>query len=257
MYSDETAIKAFRLSDELYHVGGKKGPCYLLDYGEGIALIDTSCPDNMDLLTDNIKSIGYNICEVKHIIHSHGHFDHYGCTNEIVELSGATTYGGEGDLDYFKGADPYNKWGDKIAFTPDILLKDGDTIKLGNYDIRFVSTPGHSEGVMSMFLTLYVDGVPYLGGMFGGAGYAALHDGFYPDPEMTKRARRQYVDGINKIIGEPVKIHIGNHLGNNGSLEKMNYKGEGNPFLLDQTYVPFLEEKRRYALELIQRESEP
>ncbi len=98
--------------------------------------------------------------------------------------------------------------------------------------------------------------MPYLGGMFGGAGYAALEGKVYSDPEKTKKARRQYVEGIDKIINKPVKIHIGNHLGNNGSLEKMNYKGEGNPFLLDQTYVPFLTERRRYAQELIDKESE-
>ncbi len=148
MYIKDTPIKPFKLSDELYHVGGKKGPCYLLDCKEMLVLIDTSCPDNTDYLIENIASLGYNVKDVKHIIHSHAHYDHCGCTNELVAITGATTYGGEADLDYFKGADPYNKWGDKIAFTPDVLIKDGDVLSFGSYDIRFVSTPGQSDGVI-------------------------------------------------------------------------------------------------------------
>ena len=256
MYKNDSPIKPFRLSDELYHVGGMKGPCYLLDCGDCLTLIDTSCPDNTDYLIDNISSLGYDIKKVKHLIHTHAHYDHYGCTNELFAITGATTYGGEKDLDYFKGADPYNKWGEKIAFTPDVLLGDGDVLSFGNRDIRFVHTPGHSEGVMSLFFTLQVDGVPYLGGMFGGAGYAALEGKVYSDFEMTKIASRQYVAGIDKIINEPVKIHIGNHLGNNNSLEKLEYKGDGNPFLIFETYRPFLTERRRYAMELIDKESE-
>ena len=256
MYEFDSPIPPIKLSDELFHVGGTTGPCYLLDCGDMLALIDTSCPDNTDYLIENITSLGYDVKNVKHIIHSHGHYDHYGCTNDLVRLTGAITYGGEFDLDYFKGADPYNKWGSKIAFTPDVLIKDGDVLHFGKYDIRFVNTPGHTDGVLSMFLTLHVDGTPYLGGMFGGAGVAPLRDGFYSEPEKTKRARRQFIEGINRIINEPVKIHIGNHLGNNGSLEKMNYKGEGNPFLLHQTYVPFLLAKRKEAEDMIKRESE-
>jgi metallo-beta-lactamase class B len=256
MYYKDSPVRPFKLTDEFFHIGSLHGPCYLLDCGEELALIDTSCPENLDFLLSNIKEIGYDVSRVKHIIHTHGHFDHYGCTNELVAITGATTYGGKEDLDYFKGADPYNKWGEKIAFTPDVLLGDGDVLSFGNQDIRFVHTPGHSEGVMSLFLTLHVDGVPYLGGMFGGAGYAALEGGLYSDFEMTKRARRQYVAGIDKIINEPVKIHIGNHLGNNNSLEKLEYKGDGNPFLIFETYRPFLTERRRYAMELIDKESE-
>jgi metallo-beta-lactamase class B len=187
MYINDSPVKAFKLSDEFYHIGSLHGPAYLLDYGEGLALIDTSCPGNLDFLTDNMRSLGYEMSDVKYVIHTHGHSDHYGCTNEIVALTGAVTYGGEFDLDCFKGSEPYAHLGEKISFTPDVIIKDGDVIKIGDYEIKFIHTPGHSEGVISLFLTLHVDGVPYLAGMFGGAGigsfifgYMIKHMGYAP-----------------------------------------------------------------------------
>ena len=252
MYINDSFLPPIKLSDELYHVGGKKGPCYVLNYGEGLALIDTSCPDNMDIIEPNIKELGFSLSDVHHIFHSHGHFDHYGCTNDIVRLTGAVTYGSEADLEYFKGGDPYNEWGDRISFTPDVLLKDGDIITLGNYDIRFLHTPGHTEGVLSIFLTLHVDGVPYLGGMFGGSGVKPLYNGYFSDDEVSKSLRRKMIASIDRIITEPVKIHIGNHLGNNNAIEKLNYTGDGNPFLIYNNYVEFLTAKRAQVLEIIE-----
>ena len=254
MYKNDSALRPFRICDELYHVGSLHGPCYLFDYGEGIALIDTSCPENLDYLISGIEEIGYDIKDVKHIIHTHGHYDHYGCTNSIVALTGATTYGGINDLANFQGRDPYADRGENISFTPDVNIKDGDVIRLGNYEIKFIETPGHCEGVISLFVDLHVSGVPYLAGMFGGAGIGSLNDGFYGDEEKTKRLRRSYVESIDKIIDIPVKIHIGNHLGNNNSFEKMEYKGEGNPFLIFNTYVSFLKEKRAQVQAMIDAE---
>lgn len=250
MYINDSPIMPFKLSDELYHIGGMKGPSYLLDCGECLVLIDTSCPDNTDYLIENITSLGYDVKHIKHIIHSHGHYDHYGCTNELVALTGAKTYGGVDDLDFFQGGDPYNRWGEKIAFTPDVLLRDGDVLKFGDHEIRFMSTPGHSPGVMSMFLTLHVDGVPYLGGMFGGSGLAPFHLGHYPDADFTRLMRKKALEAIDRMMQEPVKIHIGNHLGNNKSLELLEYKGEGNPFLLFNNFHAFLEERRAQILEI-------
>ena len=254
MYKNDSEVRPFKISDELYHIGTLHGPCYLLDCGEELVLIDTSCPDNLDILLSNIKKIGYDVSKVKHIIHTHGHFDHYGCTNELVALTGALTYGGENDLEYFKGKDPYADRGENMSFTPDVIIKDGDVIKIRECEIKFIETPGHSAGVISLFLTLHVEGVPYLGGMFGGAGTGSLADGFYPDHETTRTLRRKFVESIDRIIDIPVKIHIGNHLGNNDSFKKMEYTGEGNPFLIFNTYVPFLKEKRAQVQAMIDAE---
>ena len=34
----------------------------------------------------------------------------------------------------------------KIAISPDELLKDGDVLKLGDYDVEIIHTPGHTPG---------------------------------------------------------------------------------------------------------------
>ena len=53
-----------------------------------------------------------------------------------------------------------------------------------------------------------------------------------------------------KLSDEPCHVG-GNHLGNNNALKKMNYTGDGNPFLLPNNYVSFLRAKREQVMEII------
>ena len=83
-------IPPVKLADNLYWVGVKHmAPAHLLKTSEGIVLIDTASDDTVDELIKNIESLGFDIRDVKHIVHSHGHYDHTGATSKIVALSGA------------------------------------------------------------------------------------------------------------------------------------------------------------------------
>lgn len=252
-------IPPFRLSDELYHVGTHNGPTYLLDTCEGIVLIDTGYPQTLYLVLENIRALGFDPYSIKHIIHSHGHIDHMGGTRALVELTGARTYIGRGDEDAAAGRNELNaaKEVDCVyeePFEPDVIISDGDVLSFGETEIRFVSTPGHTIGTMSMFFDVHVGGKAYKAGMFGGAGLNTLTDEYLEKYGLSYDMREMYLESIEKLLKEKVEFHIGNHLGDNGSPEKMLHTDdEENPFLRQNTYYEFLEHKKEKAMKLFNK----
>lgn len=253
-------IAPSKITDELYWIGvNRMAPAHLLVTSDGLVLIDTGSVDTQNELFENIASLGFDAREVKHIIHSHGHFDHTGATPDIVKLSGAKTYIGLGDEGAVRG-DNKLLWAGVLRvepekekdfyFEPDVIIKDGDVIKFGDTEIRFVATPGHTAGVISMFFKVHHGGKEYLAGMFGGAGYGSMKLEYLDSEGLPRSLRDDYVKSINRLLKEPVEVHIGNHPSNNKHEDKAARKTEDyNPFVEENTWVSFLTKQRDRFIE--------
>ncbi len=92
---------------------------------------------------------------LKYIILTHAHFDHIGALEEVAEKTGAEVVIHE--LEAHALTDPrYNL--STLAGVPenkrgaDITVKEGDLIKLGDTEIKFIHTPGHTPGCMCIFV---------------------------------------------------------------------------------------------------------
>lgn len=250
-----------RLCDDLYHIGVRGGPCYALDTSDGLVLIDTAFPESFPLILQNLASIGKSPSNIKHIIHTHGHIDHVGSTKKLVELSGAKTYIGREDLCAVTGKNDLifaKELGMEFTdtFIPDVMLGDGDTLTVGNTRFRFVSTPGHTAGTMSLFFDVHVNEKKHLAGMFGGAGLNTLTKEYLESHGLPLSVRDRFLESIDKIMNEPVEFHVGNHLSDNHTHEKILRLGKGaNPFLAENTYQSFLIKRKAQALEAFARDT--
>ena len=130
-------------------------------------------------------------------------------------------------------------------FEPDVIIKDGDVLKFGDTEMRFVATPGHTAGVISMFFKVHHAGKEYLAGMFGGAGYGSMEIDYLDSRGLPRTLREDYVKSINRIIDEPVEVHIGNHPYNSNHCSKAERKTDNyNPFVEENTWVSFLTRQR-------------
>lgn len=243
------------MADSFYYIGVSGGPSYLLETSDGLVLIDTAFPQSFPLLLEHMRKLGKDPRQIRHIIHTHGHYDHAGSTRALVALSGAKTYIGQGDEDAVMGKNGLMyaaEFGQTFreTFVPDVLLRDGDILRFGDTELRIVATPGHTAGTLSFFFPLKVNGRPYLAGLFGGAGLNTLSRAYLTRYGLPLSMRETYLQSIDKIAGEPVAFHIGNHIEDNNFPEKAPRIGETeNPFLTDNTYLPFLQRKKRQALE--------
>lgn len=106
------------------------------------ALVD--CPEDNQKMLDLIGDT-----DLKYILLTHGHYDHILGVSGIKEKFGAQVVISAEDapmlsssklsLAAFVGESQNNA-------QADILVSDGDAIKLGDVDIRVMSTPGHTKG---------------------------------------------------------------------------------------------------------------
>ena len=96
------------------------------------------------------------------ILITHGHFDHVGGARFLKERTGAAVCIHEADADMmrnalFQGA----VFGIRVPEPPppDVLLKEGDIVRLADQELRVLHTPGHSKG----HVTFLADGMAFVG----------------------------------------------------------------------------------------------
>ena len=231
-----TKVAPFRMIGNLYFVGTVEASSHLIDTGEGLILIDTGYEENAETVVESMNALGYDIKDVKIILHSHGHYDHTDATAKILKYAPqAKTYLSFKDIRYIRG------------FTPDFDILDGDVITLGNTKIECWFTPGHTEGSVSFFLDVTEDGQTYRAAMFGGSGVNQLKKDFLNDYQVSYLCRGMFFDSVERLLERKVDVMIGNHSWQNHTLEKRD-RMQGaviNPFIDKAEWEAYL--KRLHA----------
>src|SRR5438874_12400443 len=79
------------------------------------------------------------------ILITHGHFDHLGGVADLAEATGAPVYMPEGERELLERYPEFAPVGvPGRAYTPDHLLRGGETIDVCGISFECVSIPGHS-----------------------------------------------------------------------------------------------------------------
>src|SRR4051794_11036610 len=73
----------------LWEVRIKFVNAFLLDTGDGLALIDTGIPGSVPVIQEALHSIGRQPADIRHILITHCHSDHCGSLAEMKRLTGA------------------------------------------------------------------------------------------------------------------------------------------------------------------------
>ena len=236
----EGRIAPFKIIGDVYFTGTYQASSHLIDTGDGLIMIDTGYDNTLYLVLESVWELGFNPHDIKYIVNTHWHDDHTGGSEAMAALTGAKTMIGEKDAPYVI---------EKGYFKPDICIKDGDELLCGNTKMKFMHTPGHTKGTVSLFFDTEENGKTYRVGMFGGAGANSLvpeFDAYYPE------CRQNYLNSIDRLMKEKVDVFIGNHCWNNNTDIKAEIlrKGAENPFIDKSEWIRFLEycKKRCEAL---------
>lgn len=242
----------FRIAGNLYFVGNLWCSSHLIDTGDGLILLDTPTAACLPGLMFNITSLGFCLKDLKYIVVSHAHTDHFGAVAALSYLTGAKTFLGEVDAQDMRDAPErmekmnrdlgaYNE-----CFIPDVELKDGDIISLGNTNMRCVLTPGHTVGVMSHFWTMEDQGRTLRVGIYGGAGFVTLSRAALERNGQPLTLQKDFLTSIDKVWNEPVDLMLGNHPFHNDTYLKRKrvLAGEKDAFIDPGEWHRFLTDMR-------------
>lgn len=114
------------------------------------ALIDPAvfAPEILDYINDSHLKIDY-------ILLTHGHFDHVSGVADFAKALNAKICLHQDDLSITQGsARGLGKmYGYELkTFKPDIFLKDGQDLRVGDLAFKVIHTPGHSSGGVCFYL---------------------------------------------------------------------------------------------------------
>ena len=226
-------VKPFKIFGTLYFVGTKPASTHLIDTGEGLILFDTGYRHSLYLVLNNIWELGFSPYDIKYLVHTHGHIDHFGATRALAELTGAKTFIGKPDEEYANGTLDLSYAKElgmefRETFHPDVLLKDGDMIKLGNTQIKCVATPGHTPGAMSFFFDVTDGKEVFRAGLHGGMGINTLSADFLKKYDLPFSLRDDFKNSMLRLNQEKVDIFLGNHMQHNHTMEKAQMLKDGN-----------------------------
>ncbi len=130
-----------------------------VDSADGVVLFDTGPESTFRNIASELRRIGVQPEDVRHVFLSHIHFDHSGAAWRFAEL-GAIVYvhprGAPHLLDPAKlissatrifGAEMERFWGviKPVAKERLRVLEDGDVVQVGSLEVRAIETPGHAS----------------------------------------------------------------------------------------------------------------
>ena len=170
--SELQPIEGTRVFDDIYWVGSRSVGAIAIDTGDGLILIDDgSNEEEARFMERSIRRLGLDPADIRMIIISHEHFDHYGGTTYFLEQVCPNAKVAISRL----GWNLLQTVPTEFAFTQprptraDLLLEDGMCIRHGHTEILTVATPGHSLGCMSFIISSAWKGEPLRVAMLGGS----------------------------------------------------------------------------------------
>lgn len=148
---------------------------FILETDSSLFMIDAGYPRHEKAILDSISAFKK---QLKLIILTHGHFDHYGCAKAVKDKTGAPIGVHRLDAKYVcEAATPIDRvnfvgffgrlvlplaekiWRpDKLC--PDIIFNDGDSLNRFGLRAKIIHTPGHTPGSLSVIVE---DSIAFVG----------------------------------------------------------------------------------------------
>ena len=151
----------------IYYVGTRGLGAYLITTPAGHILLDGGMPASAKDIEASIRRLGFKPEDIRFLLITHAHIDHAGTTAYFKRLSDATFAVMARDFENMKSggkADPMYGANPAFYFPPvkaDRVLKDGDTVSVGNVTMTARLTAGHTQGCTTWITSVGDDGKTY------------------------------------------------------------------------------------------------
>jgi metallo-beta-lactamase class B len=249
-FDSAKTVAPFKMFDNLYYVGNDGTSAYLLTTNKGLILIDALYGRYTKDIVQSIRDLGFDVRQIKYIVCSHGHFDHYEGADTLQKLTHARIVMTEADWQIAEGK-VQNQYASKtVTLKRDLVIDDGDSLILGNTKISFYITPGHTLGVLSMSFQVREGKSSYKAFMFSGVGLN------FTGVEQTQL----YLHSVDRLLAmKDIQVNTTNHpapgnIFERQTLLKQRKAGDTNPYVDPVAFRVWLIQLRNAAEKKLEME---
>ena len=144
----------FKIHGNSYYVGVNGLSAVLITGSNGHVLIDGGLPQSAAVIAGNIKTLGFDIKDVKWLLNTHAHFDHAGGLAALQRMSGAPVLASS---DTIRDLREGHSSKDDPQYAPDNTMpfpavskfravRNGERLAIADTTITMHDTPGHAPG---------------------------------------------------------------------------------------------------------------
>jgi len=207
----------FKVFGNTYFVGTDGLSAILIAGDAGLILLDGGLEQSAAVIDANIRKLGFKTQNITLIVNSHGHYDHAGGIAALQRASGAMVAASPSGADALRRGenttdDPQYGFGKAFNGFPPVknvkVIKDSETLSVGNLSITANFTPGHTPG-STTWTWKSCEGKECLNIVYADSISAISADGFrFTDsPERVNAFRRS----ISRLGELPCDIVISTH----------------------------------------------
>lgn len=245
-------LEPTRLFDQLYSVGQNAVSSHALVTSGGIVLFDAlNSPEEAEkLIVPNLRAVGLDPKDLKYVVVTHGHGDHYGGARWLQKTYGARVLSSAIDWDLMARAQGRGPFANLVPPDRDMVIEDGQVLKVGDTTLKFHITPGHTPGTLSTIFAVTDQGRPHRVGLHGGTGGGR-------SPEALRDGLKSYARWRALTRDAGVDVLVANHPLHDRGIEKnellrSRQPGQPHPYVIGvdryQRYMQVMEACSRVHL---------
>jgi metallo-beta-lactamase class B len=238
-------VKPYKVVGNVYYVGATEVSSFLIVTSQGLILLDSGFLETVPLIKQNVAQLGFRFEDIKIIINTHAHADHAGGLAQLKSMTGAKLMVSEADAPLLaRGGKNDPNFGDHFLFQPvkaDRLLRDGDTVQLGDTTMTARVTPGHTPGCTTWTMKAREGSKTYDVVIIGSTtipGYKLVGNANYPN------IAADYESSFKILKTLPCDVFLAPHGSFYSMLEKMQRLAQDpsqNPFIDKRGYTQFID----------------